>query len=57
MLAKVEEMPPLKDAIQREQVCKKFKVVSLFSGCGGMDYGLLGGFEFLTQKYLSLIHI
>ena len=26
-------------------------VVSLFSGCGGMDLGFLGGFEFLAKKY------
>jgi len=26
-------------------------VVSLFSGCGGMDLGFLGGFSFLGQKY------
>lgn len=30
---------------------KKFKVISLFSGCGGMDLGFLGGFEFLGEKY------
>ena len=30
---------------------KKIKVISLFSGCGGMDLGFLGGFEFLGTKY------
>lgn len=30
---------------------KKYKVVSLFSGCGGMDLGLLGGFRFLGKEY------
>ena len=45
-----------------------YKVVSLFSGCGGMDLGLMGGFSFLGREYqkhpfeivwanLSLIHI
>jgi DNA (cytosine-5)-methyltransferase 1 len=29
----------------------KYKVVSLFSGCGGMDLGFLGGFEALNKKY------
>jgi DNA (cytosine-5)-methyltransferase 1 len=29
----------------------KLKVISLFSGCGGMDLGFLGGFEFLGKKY------
>lgn len=28
-----------------------FKVISLFSGCGGMDLGFKGGFEFLGTKY------
>jgi DNA (cytosine-5)-methyltransferase 1 len=26
-------------------------IISLFSGCGGMDLGFLGGFEFLGKKY------
>lgn len=30
---------------------KKFKVVSLFSGCGGMDLGFSGGFESLGKSY------
>jgi len=30
---------------------KKFTVVSLFSGCGGMDLGFIGGFSFLGKKY------
>lgn len=29
----------------------KIKVISLFSGCGGMDLGFLGGFTFLGKKY------
>jgi DNA (cytosine-5)-methyltransferase 1 len=28
-----------------------FKVVSLFSGCGGMDLGFKGGFSFLGKRY------
>ncbi len=32
----------------------KIKVVSLFSGCGGGDLGLLGGFEFLGKSYKKL---
>ncbi|MGL4490465.1 MAG: DNA cytosine methyltransferase [Rhizobiaceae bacterium] len=27
------------------------KVISLFSGCGGMDLGFCGGFEFLGKEY------
>lgn len=30
---------------------RHFTVVSLFSGCGGMDLGFKGGFEFLGQMY------
>ena len=30
---------------------KKFTVVSLFSGCGGLDLGLEGGFTYLGKKY------
>lgn len=29
-------------------------IASLFSGCGGMDLGFLGGFEFLGQAYKRL---
>lgn len=29
----------------------RHKVVSLFSGCGGMDLGFRGGFDFLGRKY------
>src|SRR5665811_603413 len=28
-----------------------FKVVSLFSGCGGLDLGFLGNFEIFGQEY------
>ena len=30
---------------------KKFKVLSLFAGCGGLDLGFQGGFEFLNKTY------
>lgn len=30
---------------------KCFSVISLFSGCGGLDLGFVGGFEFLKKKY------
>jgi len=30
---------------------KPITIVSLFSGCGGMDFGFLGGFAFLGEKY------
>ncbi|MDR0920529.1 MAG: DNA (cytosine-5-)-methyltransferase, partial [Oscillospiraceae bacterium] len=31
-----------------------YKVVSLFSGCGGADLGLIGGFSFNDTAYASL---
>lgn len=34
-----------------KRVQRKIKVVSLFSGCGGMDLGFLGGFDFLGKRY------
>jgi DNA (cytosine-5)-methyltransferase 1 len=33
---------------------KKFTVVSMFSGCGGMDLGFTGGFEVFGRRYRSL---
>jgi DNA (cytosine-5)-methyltransferase 1 len=33
---------------------KKFNVISLFSGCGGADLGLIGGFTYLDHKYKKL---
>lgn len=33
---------------------KKFKIASLFSGCGGLDLGFSGGFTFLGKDYKRL---
>lgn len=33
---------------------KPLTVISMFSGCGGMDLGFTGGFEFLGRQYKSL---
>jgi DNA (cytosine-5)-methyltransferase 1 len=33
---------------------KKLKAVSLFCGCGGMDLGLMGGFDYLNKNYAPL---
>lgn len=35
---------------------KKIKVLSLFSGCGGMDLGFEGGFEVLATSYNKSLH-
>jgi DNA (cytosine-5)-methyltransferase 1 len=32
----------------------KYKVVSLFSGCGGMDLGFRGGFKVFGDEYAPL---
>lgn len=40
-----------KVAVNKGRSKRKFKVVSLFSGCGGFDLGLLGGFSYLGRKY------
>lgn len=42
----VELVPPTTSL-----AAEKFKVISLFSGCGGMDLGFKGGFEFLGTTY------
>lgn len=33
---------------------KKYKIVSLFSGCGGLDLGFTGGFSFMGNEYPKL---
>ncbi|WP_455670530.1 DNA cytosine methyltransferase [Phocaeicola faecalis] len=33
---------------------KKYKVASLFSGCGGSDLGMLGNFNYLGKEYEAL---
>lgn len=33
---------------------KKYRVISLFSGCGGSDLGIIGGFNYLGKKYANL---
>lgn len=42
-----EEIYPVK----KRNALRPISVVSLFSGCGGMDLGFLGGFDFLAQHY------
>ena len=37
-----------------KSVQKKFSVVSLFSGCGGLDLGFRGGFTVFGKKYPQL---
>src|SRR6056297_3196948 len=36
---------------KEESRMTKYKVISLFSGCGGLDLGFQGGFKFLDKKY------
>ena len=37
--------------VKKRQAVKPITVISLFSGCGGMDLGFIGGFKFLGQEY------
>lgn len=37
--------------VRKRQIAKPITVISLFSGCGGMDLGFLGGFSFLGTDY------
>lgn len=41
----------LKEAMVTDS--KKIRVVSLFSGCGGMDVGIKGNFKYLNKDYQS----
>lgn len=43
-----EEIYPVK---KRTHGRESYSVISLFSGCGGMDLGLIGGFDFLNRHY------
>jgi len=36
---------------KRTQTSAPVTIVSLFSGCGGMDLGFIGGFDFLGNRY------
>jgi DNA (cytosine-5)-methyltransferase 1 len=51
---KPNEEAPMNAVVEEKNTHKVFSVVSLFSGCGGMDLGLKGGFEFLGKKYSKL---
>lgn len=44
-----EEPYPVKPRCKNEQ--PRITVVSLFSGCGGMDLGFVGDFDFLNKHY------
>lgn len=52
----MSEMCMKMETLNEKQVCDsrqgcRYKVASLFAGCGGLDLGFLGGFEFLGKKY------
>lgn len=34
-----------------KKITHKYKITSLFSGCGGLDLGFIGGFDFLGQHF------
>lgn len=40
--------------VEKRNRSKKFSVISLFSGCGGMDLGFIGGFKFLGKNFNKL---
>lgn len=37
--------------VKKRKITKPITVVSLFAGCGGMDLGFVGGFDFLDKHY------
>jgi len=47
--------PTASSKAENPQIVKeKYKVISLFSGCGGMDLGFKGGFSFLGKEFEAL---
>lgn len=42
---------PFLAAMPRPRVARRASVVSLFAGCGGMDLGFVGDFDFLGKHY------
>jgi len=48
---KVAKAPKTSESLQDD---KRHSVVSMFSGCGGMDLGFKGGFEVFGRRYRSL---
>jgi DNA (cytosine-5)-methyltransferase 1 len=49
-----QPVAPVPKANGKRTLKKPLTVVSMFSGCGGMDLGFTGGFELLGRKYDSL---
>ena len=45
------EKYPVKARNRKKTICRRWKIISLFSGCGGLDLGFLGGFDFLGNHY------
>ncbi|MCZ7591812.1 MAG: DNA cytosine methyltransferase [Kiritimatiellae bacterium] len=39
---------------QSDNFTQKYRVVSMFSGCGGMDLGFVGGFQVYGRRYSKL---
>lgn len=50
MLQIIEKTEDYK-SLSKPKSMKPHSVVSMFSGCGGMDLGFLGGFDFLGERY------
>lgn len=48
---KVQEL--FNPALLSVQIRRKYSVLSMFSGCGGMDLGFLGGFRYLDTEFSS----
>ena len=46
-----EEYPVQKRAKKKGDIARSATIISLFSGCGGMDLGFIGGFDFLGTHY------
>lgn len=49
--AEVMTLPKISHKIAEEKPTKTLSVLSLFSGCGGLDLGFMGDFKFRNQYY------
>lgn len=53
-LALLNRSPRIVEFEQEHRKANPYNIISLFSGCGGMDLGFLGGFYFLGKFYERL---
>lgn len=48
------QCPEVSNGERRPQLGQRFKVVSFFAGCGGLDLGFTGGFSYRGERFAKL---